>query len=164
MARWSRPRRQDSPPAGKVAALPAPIAPQGFTVRDVAGESGLAQWTLTYDGFAADLDGNGYRDVFFSRHGNQRPRLAMNGPAGFSDAPGDAFSIVDRHGCDSADADRDGNPDILCAVGAARGKSVQRHELSLAPDKGTRRLSIGALGISDPLGPGPQRRLHQARR
>ena len=67
----------------------------------------------------------------------------------------DAFSPVDRHGCDNADVDRDGNQDILCAVGAQRGKSIRRHELSLAPDKRRRPASsAGALGISDPLGRG----------
>ncbi|HKZ91038.1 MAG TPA: VCBS repeat-containing protein, partial [Candidatus Limnocylindrales bacterium] len=119
-----------------------------------AGPSGLAQWTLTFDGFAADFDGNGYRDVFYSRHGNQAPRLAMNGPGGFLDAPTDAFSPVDRHGCDSADVDLDGNRDILCAVGASRGKAIKRHEITLAPDKATRALATGTRGISDPLGRG----------
>jgi hypothetical protein len=109
---------------------------------------------LTFDGFAADFDGNGYRDVFYSRHGNQMPRLAMNNGGTFSDAPTDAFSPVDRHGCDSADVDNDGNRDILCAVGASRGKSVKRHELSLGPDKPGRTLARDTLGIADPLGRG----------
>jgi hypothetical protein len=139
---------------GKAARLRAPVPPSGFTVQDVAAATGLAQWTLTFDGLAADFDGNGYRDVFYSRHGNQMPRLAMNGGGTFSDAPTDAFSPVDRHGCDSADVDNDGNRDILCAVGASRGKAVKRHELSLAPDKPGRRLARDTLGISDPLGRG----------
>jgi hypothetical protein len=134
--------------------LRAPVPPSGFVVQDVAATTGLAHWTLTFDGFAADFDGNGYRDVFYSRHGNQMPRLAMNGGGTFSDAPTDAFSPVDRHGCDSADVDNDGNRDILCAVGAARGKAVKRHELSFAPDKPGGRLARDTRGISDPLGRG----------
>jgi hypothetical protein len=135
--------------------LPPPVAPVGFAVQDMAPATGLAQWTLTFGGFAADFDGNGYPDVFFSRHGDQRPRLAMNGgPTGFVDAPGTAFSLVDRHRCDSADVDADGSLDILCAVGAARGKTIGRHELSLAPDKPTAALVTGTRGISDPLGRG----------
>jgi hypothetical protein len=136
------------------ASLPRPVAPSGFSVRDRAAASGLAESTPTYGGFAADFDGNGYRDVFYSRHGQLRPRLAMNGPDGFSNAPTGAFSPVDRHGCDAADVDRDGNRDILCAVGAQRGKAIRRHELSLAPDKADGRLVTGAKGISDPLGRG----------
>jgi hypothetical protein len=134
--------------------LPAPVKATGFTVQDRAAEAGLAQTTLTYGGFAADFDDNGYRDVFYSRHGGLSPRLAMNGAAGFSDAPTDAFSPIDRHGCDSADVDRDGSRDILCAVGAQRGKAIRRHELSLAPDKPERRLATATNGISDPLGRG----------
>jgi hypothetical protein len=61
---------------------------------------------------------------------------------------------VDRHGCDIADVDRDGNKDILCAVGAARGKVIKRHELSLAPLTPEGRVASDGLGISDPLGRG----------
>ncbi len=134
----------------------APIKASNFYTRDMAKASGLAQWTRTYHGFAADFDGNGYRDVFIGRHGSVKPRLAMLGPGGFSNAPTSAFSSVDRHGCDSSDVDRDGNRDILCAVGAARGKAIQRHELSLAPNTAKRQLVTGTLGIADPLGRGRQ--------
>jgi hypothetical protein len=141
--------------AGKgVPTLPPPVAPSGFRVRGMAAATGLAQTTTTYGGFATDFDGNGYRDVFYSRHGGLRPRLAMNDGTTFSNAPGEAFTNADRHGCDAADVDRDGNKDILCAIGAQRGKAIRRNELSLAPDKPSRQLVMGGLGISDPLGRG----------
>jgi hypothetical protein len=139
--------------AGSVT-LAAPTNHASFYVRDMAAASGLKQWTKTYSGFAADFDGNGYRDVFYSRHGTIKPRLAMNGPGGFSNAPTGAFGAVDRHGCAAGDVDGDGNRDILCAVGASRGKAMKRHELSLAPNKAGRALVLDALGISDPLGRG----------
>ena len=142
------------PADAKVQRVGKPVPPKGFVIEDRAAATGLAQVTETFGGFVADLDGNGYQDVFYSRHGGTLPRLAMNGPGGFSDAPSEAFSPVDRHGCDHADVDRDGNQDILCSVGAQRGKSIRRHELSLAPDKPGGRLVRGALGISDPLGRG----------
>jgi hypothetical protein len=134
--------------------LAAPTNHAAFYVRDMAAASGLKQTTKTYRGFAADFDGNGYRDVFYSRHGTIKPRLAMNGRGGFTNAPTNAFGAVDRHGCATGDVDGDGNRDILCAVGASRGKAVKRHELSLAPNKAGRALVLGALGISDPLGRG----------
>ena len=134
--------------------IAAPVPPSGFVIRDMATASGLAQTTKTYDGLVADFDGNGYWDVFYSRHGGIKPRLAMNGASGFSDAPTSAFGAVDRHGCDRADVDNDGQKDIFCAVGAARGKFVERHELSLAPHSAARELKRGALGVSDPLGRG----------
>lgn len=133
-----------------------PVAPSGFVVRDMAGPSGLAQVTATYQGTSADFDDDGRRDVLIGRHLSGVARLALNGPEGFTDAPDTALSLVDRHGCDSADVDRDGRRDLLCAVGAARGKAIQRHELSLAIGTAERRLSRNALGISDPLGRGRQ--------
>lgn len=139
---------------GRVVTLAKPVEDPGFYVEDMARAAGLRQWTKTYDGFAADFDGNGWRDVFYSRHGTINPRLAMNGPNGFSNAPTSAFGSVDRHGCDKGDVDNDGNKDILCAVGASRGKAMKRHELSLAPNTGARELVLGTLGISDPLGRG----------
>jgi len=134
--------------------IAAPVNPSGFRVVNRASSSGLYQWTKTYDGFVADFDGNGRLDVFYSRHGTIKPRLAMNTSGHFNNAATSAFSAVDRHGCDRADADRDGNKDILCAVGASRGKAIKRHELSLAPNKASRQLVRGTMGISDPLGRG----------
>jgi hypothetical protein len=131
----------------------APVKPPGFHVRDMAKPSGLYQRTGTYRGFAADLDGDGRRDLFIGRHGSL-PRVAMNRAEGFVDAPASAFSVRDRHGCDSADVDHDGERDILCAIGAWRGKGVKRHELVRSPDEPTGELLRDALGIVDPLGRG----------
>lgn len=131
-----------------------PIRHPRFWVKDMAVASGLKQVTKTYDGFAADLDGNGWKDVFYSRHGTVLPRLALNTGGTFTTAAPQAFSSVDRHGCDTGDLDGDGTKDILCAVGGARGKAMGRHELSLAPATAARSLARDALGLSDPLGRG----------
>ena len=132
----------------------APRAHPRFRVKDMAKAAGLKQWTETYDGFAADIDGNGYKDVFYSRHGGIRPRLALNSRGRFSNAPTSAFGSIDRHGCDRGDINGDGNKDIICAVGASRGKAVKRHELSLKPWLDGRKLARDVLGISDPFGRG----------
>jgi hypothetical protein len=78
----------------------------------------------------------------------------MNQGGKFTNAGTSAFSSVDRHGCDNGDLDGDGNRDILCAVGASRGKAMKRHELSLRPATNGRQLAMDTLGISDPLGRG----------
>lgn len=132
----------------------SPIAHPAFFVRDMASASGLRQKTKTYDGFAADFDGNGYKDIFYSRHGTILPRLAMNSGGTFTDAGNTAFSAVDRHGCDKGDIDGDGLKDIFCAVGGSRGKAMKRHELSLKPAQDERVLARDTLGVSDPLGRG----------
>ena len=131
----------------------APAAAKGFRIRNMAGPSGLGAFTQTYDGFAKDFDGDGWVDIFFSAHG-KLPRLAMNGPEGFRYVPRHAFTQLDRHGCDGADVDGDGQVDVLCAVGGARCKNIKRHELSLAPHKGKGILARDSLGISDPTGRG----------
>jgi hypothetical protein len=132
----------------------SPIKHRAFYVRDMAAASGLKQTTKTYDGFAVDFDGNGYKDVFYSRHGTVRPRLALNVGGRFTNADTSAFGSVDRHGCDKGDIDGDGVRDILCAVGASRGKAMKRHELSFQPAGSGRALVMGTAGISDPLGRG----------
>ncbi|MFN2169010.1 MAG: FG-GAP repeat domain-containing protein, partial [Anaerolineae bacterium] len=139
-----------------IALASSPIRHPAFYVKDMAKASGLSQWTKTYDGFAADFDGNGYKDVFYSRHGTIMPRLAMNDRGKFTNTNTSAFSSVDRHGCATGDIDGDGNKDILCAVGASRGKAMKRHELTIKPHKSGRQLVMGAFGISDPLGRGRQ--------
>ena len=141
--------------ADEVLALASsPIKHPAFWVKDMAKASGLYRWTKTYDGFATDFDGNGYRDVFYSRHGKVLPRLAMNNGRTFTNPGTAAYSSVDRHGCDKGDVDGDGNKDILCAVGASRGKAMKRHELTIKPHKSGRKLIMSTLGISDPLGRG----------
>ena len=132
----------------------SPIKHPAFWTKDMAKASGLYKWTKTYDGFASDFDGNGYKDVFYSRHGVVMPRLAMNNKGNFKSAGTSAFSSVDRHGCDKGDLDGDGNKDILCAVGASRGKAMKRHELTIKPHRSGRQLIMSTFGISDPLGRG----------
>lgn len=137
-----------------IALAARPINHPAFKIRDMAPAAGLRQVTRTYHGFAADFDGNGYPDVFYSRHGGIKPRLAMNDGKTFSNAPTSAFGAIDRHGCDQGDLDGDGRKDILCAVGGSRGKAIKRHELSLRPHRSGGELARGVLGVSDPFGRG----------
>ncbi len=149
--------RGDVAPAGTLATLasPVPAAAQGFKVRDRTRKAGLAIYAGTYDGFASDMDGNGRKDVFISRHGGQLPLLMMNCKSGFVRAAGARlFSVVDRHGCDVADVDRSGARDILCAVGRGRGKQITRHELTIDAGKAGGHLDRSTAGLSDPLGRG----------
>jgi hypothetical protein len=134
--------------------VPSISASQGFVVRDRTTKAGLNMTTSTYKGFAADLDGNGWKDVYFSRHAKKPPYLALNGPNGLRQVTTGAFSALDRHGCAAADIDKSGTKDILCAVGRARGKEVTRHEMSLDPSAGSGSLAKTGLGIADPLGRG----------
>jgi len=136
-------------------ALAAPVRASGFVVKDRTARAGLDIWAGTYDGFAADLNGNGRKDVFIGRHGGQLPILMMNRKSGFVRAAGSSlFSVVDRHGCATADVDKSGSRDILCVTGRGRGKQITRHELTIDPGKASGHLDRATAGLADPLGRG----------
>ena len=140
-------------PAGASVQLAAPVRVRDFTIRDVAKSTGLAEKTRTYKALVSDFDGDGWQDVFISRHQGV-PRLALGGPDGFTTAPSSAFSATDRHSCDVADVDQDGWRDIFCVTGRRYGTSINHHELSLEPAGPDARFDREALGIADPLGRG----------
>jgi hypothetical protein len=131
---------------------PTSIASKGFFLRDVAGASGLAELTKTYGAIATDFDGDGWVDVFYSRH-KAVPRLALGGPHGFRDRATPIPSF-DRHGCAAADVDGDGSTDLFCAMGANRGTMTKGNELWL--DLATRsvRSAPATYGVLDPFGRG----------
>lgn len=133
--------------------LLAPVRPRGFRIRDVSKKAGLDVRMHTLAGLAADLDGNGYDDVFVWSHGDQ-PRLLMGGPDGFSPGRDEAFGKLDRHQCSAADIDADGALDIFCSAGRARGSAIDRHELSLRPGFEDGGVEPGLAGIEDPFGRG----------
>lgn len=140
-------------PSGASVQLAAPVKPRGFTIRDVAEATGIAENTRTYRGLVGDFDGDGWQDLFISRHQGP-PKLAFGGPDGFRTGPGTAFTATDRHSCDAADVDQDGWRDILCVTGRRYGTSINRHELSLQPGGPDARFDREAHGIADPLGRG----------
>ena len=124
-----------------------------FVLRDVAGRVGLNERLETYRGLSADFDGDGWADVLYSRHADP-PALALGGPDGFEFVRDGVFSEVDRHGCAAADIDDDGRIDALCAVGRAKGRSLDRHDLVLAPAFDDTRILMDAGGAEDPFGRG----------
>ena len=127
--------------------------PEGFSIRDVARRVGLSVSAVTLDGLAADLNGDGWQDVFFWNH-DDRHHFFVGGPDGFRKGPVDAFGQLDRHGCTAADIDADGVQDVFCSAGRARGSAIDRHELSLRPGLEDGGVDHSVGGIEDPLGRG----------
>jgi hypothetical protein len=126
---------------------------EGLVARDVAREVGLGRTTTSWGGLSADFDGNGWPDLFISRHGGPG-WLALNRRGRFSSAAGERFPRHDRHGCSAADANHDGSPDIYCASGARRGAALKANELWLQAPDGTFGDEAIARRAADPLGRG----------
>jgi VCBS repeat protein len=66
------------------------------------------------------------------------------------------FAQTDRHGCDAADVNLDGRPDIYCAEGASTvaGSIVKSNDLLMGQNDGTFVDRAKAMGVDDPFGRG----------
>ena len=124
-----------------------------LVARDVAREVGLGSTTVSWGGLTADFDGNGWPDLFISRHAGPG-WLALNRRGRFTSPRGEPFPRYDRHGCATADANDDGRPDIYCATGARRGASLKANELWLQNPDGTFTDDAVLRQAADPLGRG----------
>jgi hypothetical protein len=129
---------------------------RGAAVRfvDVARRTGLYDVTETWDGVSADFDGNGWPDVFYSRHNLLNGRLMLGGPRGFRLSRHGKYRDRDRHGCAAGDVDRDGIADLFCAHGADRGSKMKSNELWLRPGTREGRQVTADFGVVDPFGRG----------
>jgi hypothetical protein len=142
-------------------AAPPTVRSSGRQIASIPGLSfeerstalGIAEVTDTFGGLAADFDGDGWSDLYYSRHNVAPPRLLSGGPNGLHDLSDDGFRDRDRHGCDAADVDVDGRLDLFCAHGAIRGAGMTSNELWLDP-AGSRIQATADFGLVDPFGRG----------
>lgn len=126
-----------------------------LTATDRAAEAGISQITKSYGTYVADYDLDGDMDFLYNRHSGSRMILYENDGAGrFSARLSDLFPINDRHDCVWADVDRDGLPDLYCAVGASGGTNIKANELWLRGGDGAFTQVAGAWGADDPYGRG----------
>ncbi len=117
------------------------------TAQDRTSDAGLAMITRSYGGVVADFDLDGYVDAFINRHVEDVPRLMLgSGTGSFSEASG-AWMWQDRHGCDVADVDLDGRPDLYCSVGANEGTRATGNELVLHPGFGDGAVATSEFGV-----------------
>ncbi|MGD9507330.1 MAG: FG-GAP repeat domain-containing protein [Geminicoccaceae bacterium] len=135
-----------------------PVVAQAVTAVDLGKSAGLPA-RLPSIGESAILDHNddGLPDILFSAHGQEWP-LLRQGPVGrFSRIlPGTFSAGQDRHGCATADFNRDGRPDLYCVRGACKGvcKKSYPNELYLQRANRTFAKIGGAWGAGDPHGRG----------
>ena len=124
---------------------------------DVTSAAGLAISDLhafSWGGVVGDFNGDGYDDIFSNRHYQAPPVLMLNSHNGvFSEADYD-LATRDRHGCDAADVDQNGQLDLLCAIGVNKGTSNKPDELTLNLGNNGGTWASTALGLIDGYGRG----------
>jgi len=93
-----------------------------------AGISGPQDWT--FSAAVADINGDGWPDIFIARHWHAGNLWLNNQDGTFSQADASYFAqIKDRHDCHVADFNQDGLEDMFCSVGADRGSAVKSNAL-----------------------------------
>ncbi len=108
--------------------------------------------SLTWGGVVGDFNGDGYDDIYMNRHYLDVPVLMLNSASGvFSRLVGD-FTVRDRHGCDAADVDLNGQLDLFCAVGVNKGTSNKPDELTLNVGDGGGTWASTQFGLIDGFG------------
>ena len=145
------PRRTRLEDAHRAAGLlPRPAASSSAMSRD-ASASGwsrrrTAPWRPTSTGMAGTTSS-------ISRH-QQKGRVLLNRRGHFRPAPSDPLRVIDRHGCDGADLDGDGDEEIHCAIGASGGVKFKANELLLEPQRARQGNAAWTHGVADPIGRG----------
>lgn len=131
---------------GPIGSLP------GLEIRDLTDAAGLTMSTRTYGALATDLNADGWQDLVIGRHGG--PLWVLERTAdGFAPVDGQ-YGRTDRHGCAAGDLDRDGQPEIVCAIGGNHGLGIRSNEVWLNPLSTIATNQAEAMGLIDPLGRG----------
>jgi len=118
-----------------------------------AGINGTQDWT--FSAAVADINGDGWPDIFVARHWHPANLYLNNKNGTFSPSDVTYFqSITDRHDCHVADFNQDGREDIFCSVGADRGSSVKSNALYIQQSGGTFVDQANQWNVSDPWGRG----------
>jgi hypothetical protein len=135
---------------------PPPKTPTPVTITDkasAAGINGKQDWT--FSAAVADINGDGWPDIFVARHWHPANLYLNNKNGTFSPSDVTYFkSITDRHDCHVADFNNDGRPDIFCSVGADRGSAVKSNALYIGQSGGTFVDQAYQWNVSDPWGRG----------
>jgi hypothetical protein len=122
---------------------------------DVTASSGIAHVGMTYGAAWADLDGDGWPDVYLTNH-LTAPKLFRNlGKGRFEDVTDkwlpSLVRTVDKHGAAWGDVDNDGRVDLVQLAGAERGVGSELKRLFM--NRGDTFEEVAeAMGVANPLG------------
>jgi FG-GAP-like repeat len=141
--------------------------PPSPTATDQAVAAGLYDGNPipTYGAAPYDYNNDGLQDVLIEPHYQPSGlRLYHNDGGGhftqvykgqfINHSPTGALR-VDFHGCDWADVDRNGLPDVYCTMGANRGTATDKANVLWLQQPGGGFIDrAAAYGVTDPAGPG----------
>jgi hypothetical protein len=119
---------------------------------DEAASAGIAQTSQAWTADVADVNGDGWPDLFIGRHGDSARLYLNDHHGGFTRIDPHEFPGADRHACAIADVDRDGRPDVWCGMGASHGVGIKRDELELQQPDGSFANDTIASGLMNPFG------------
>ena len=102
-------------------------------------------WSHAFDETVFDFDGDGDLDILIQIHNIGDDPIWLQTDDGFVPsgvalpwvAEEDWIGARDRHGCDAADIDLDGDMDLYCSRGANQGRSAKSNELWIQDPPGT---------------------------
>jgi hypothetical protein len=138
------------PPNTPPATTPIPV-----TITDQAAAAGISGTDWSFSAAAADFNGDGWPDLFISHHWHPANLYINNQNGTFSAADVSFFSsILDRHDCQAADFDKDGQQDIFASVGADRGTALKCNGLFIQQTDGTFLNEAYQWNIGDSTGRG----------
>jgi len=114
-----------------------------------------------FDETVFDFDGDGALDVLIQVHNIGDDPIWLQTDDGFVEsgvtlpwlAEEDWIVVRDRHGCDAADVDLDGDADLYCARGALHGESAKSNELWIQGPPGVL-TEVAGHGAEDSFGRG----------
>jgi hypothetical protein len=99
-------------------------------------------WCLVPSGgMSASFENFDYSGAKFKRL--RRATLDISDELNMMDGP----KTIDRHGCTSVDVNLDGLPDVVCGVGANKGRGHGYNELYLTAPNGTLSKVLDARGL-----------------
>jgi FG-GAP-like repeat len=120
---------------------------------DDAVSAGLYQEIQTWSAAVADIDEDGWPDIFIGGHLGPG-HLYVNEAGIFSEIDVGMFSGKDRHDCAWADVNQDGLLDLFCSSGAEHGLVVKADDLEVQQPDQTFVEQTAAFSLLNPFGRG----------
>ena len=136
------------------AVLAAQASADPTAAYDASEEAGIFEHSLTWDASVHDFDGDGWDDLFVSRHYEGPARLYRNDGGHFVEVNQGTFGKKDRHECAWGDVNSDDRPDLFCNIGGGRGSGIKPKELWVQEPGGTFVNRAEEYGVENPYGRG----------